>query len=98
MSIEPHSPSHRGEIADLFIRDAAMLPLRYARPCYTLYALTTTSLRPTRFRDNCAIYNVYYQLTGNKTQFKKIVFLFFNQNICCGYPKEPSSSSQLDGF
>ena len=45
MSIEPHSPSHRGEIAELFIGDAAMLPLRFARPCYTLYALTTTSLR-----------------------------------------------------
>ena len=46
MSIESHSPSHRGEIAELFIRDAAMLPLRSARPCYTLYALATTNALP----------------------------------------------------
>ena len=87
MSIEPHSPSHRGEIADLFIRDAAMLPLRYARPCYTLYALTTTSLQPTRFRDNCAIYNVYYQLTGNKTQFKKKCSYFSTRTYVVGTQK-----------
>ena len=46
MSIVAHSPSHRGEIAELFIRDAATLLLRSVRPCYALYALTTTSLRP----------------------------------------------------
>ena len=40
------SPSHRGEITELFIRDAATLLLRSARSCYALYALATLSLRP----------------------------------------------------
>ena len=48
MSIVAHSPLHRGEIAELFIRDAAMLLLRSARPCYALYALTTTNALPRR--------------------------------------------------
>ena len=55
MSIVAHSPSHRGESAELFIRDAATLLLRSVRPYFALYALTTTSLRPTRFRGDCAI-------------------------------------------
>ena len=40
------SPSHRSEIAELFIRDAAtlMLPVRFSRFGYALYALATTSL------------------------------------------------------
>ena len=29
-----------------------------------------------------------------KTAYSKLFFLFLNQNICCGYSKEPS---QLDG-
>ena len=50
MSIVAHfSPSHCGEIAELLIRDTATLLLRSARPCYALYALATTSLRPTHF-------------------------------------------------
>ena len=59
MSIVVHSPSHRGEIAELFIRDAATLLLhaRSERPCYALYmyTLTTTSLRPKRFHGDCVI-------------------------------------------
>ena len=46
VSILAHSLSHCGEIAELFICDAATLCvtlLRSARPCYTLYALTTTN-------------------------------------------------------
>ena len=54
VSIVAQSPSHRGEIAQLFIRDAATLQLLYARSCYALNALATPSLRPTRFR-GCAI-------------------------------------------
>ena len=54
MSIVAHSPPHRGEIAELFIREAATFLLRSARPCYALYALTTTSLRTRRFCGDCA--------------------------------------------
>ena len=46
MSIVAQSPSHRGEIAELFIRDAATLPLRYARSCYALCTLATTNALP----------------------------------------------------
>ena len=48
MSIVAQSPSNRGEIAELFIRDAATLLLRSSRPCYALYALTTTNALPRR--------------------------------------------------
>ena len=48
MSTVAHSPSHRGEIAELFIRDAATLLLRSWRPCYALYALATTNALPRR--------------------------------------------------
>ena len=48
MSIVAQSPSHRGEIAELFIRDAAALRLRSARPCYAPYALATTNAHPRR--------------------------------------------------
>ena len=27
---------------------------------------------------------------GQRVRSKKIIFLFLNQNICCGYSKEPS--------
>ena len=47
MSIVAQSPSHRGEIAELFTNDAARLLLRSSRSGYALYALATTSLRPT---------------------------------------------------
>ena len=46
MSIVAQSPSHRGEIAELFIRDAASLLLCSSRACNALYALATLSLRP----------------------------------------------------
>ena len=49
MSIEPHSPLHRGEIAELFIRDAAMLPLRGSTLLHSVrshYDLTTTIALP----------------------------------------------------
>ena len=36
----------------------------------------------------------YYYIPPDKSAYLKIIFLFFNQNICCGYSKEPS---QLDG-
>ena len=44
------SPSHRSEIAELFIRDAAtlMLPVRSSRFGYALYALSTTTALPRR--------------------------------------------------
>ena len=48
-----NTASHCGEIAELFIRDAATLLLHSARPCYALHALTTTSLRPTCFHGDC---------------------------------------------
>ena len=48
MSIVAQSPPHRGEIAELFIRDAATLLLRYARSCYALCALATTNALPRR--------------------------------------------------
>ena len=45
MSTVAQSPSHRSEIAELFIRDAAtlMLPVRSSRFGYALYALATTN-------------------------------------------------------
>ena len=48
MSTVAQSPSHRSEIAGLFIRDAAtlMLPERSARFGYALYALATTNALP----------------------------------------------------
>ena len=42
------SSSHRGQIAESFDRDAATLPLRSARFCDALYALTTTNALPQR--------------------------------------------------
>ena len=30
------------------------------------------------------------RLKDKLSHFRKIIFLFFNQNICCGYSKEPS--------
>ena len=33
----------------------------------------------------------------NKTEELKIVFLFLNQNICCGYSKEPSQMLKMVG-
>ena len=44
MSILAQPPSHRGQIAELFVRDAATVLLRSAQSCYALYALNTTSL------------------------------------------------------
>ena len=57
MSTVAQSPSHRSEIAKLFIGDAAtlVLPVRSSRLGYALYALATTSLRPTLFRGDYAI-------------------------------------------
>ena len=53
---------HRITIADTswrncraFIRDAATRLLRSVQPCYALYTLAMTSLRPTRFCGDCAI-------------------------------------------
>ena len=39
---------------------------------------------------NSLITNLYVHLGRNR----KMIFLFLNQNICCGYSKEPS---QWDG-
>ena len=39
VTIVAQLPSHCGEIAELVIRDAAMLLLRSVRSCYALYAL-----------------------------------------------------------
>ena len=55
MSIVAKSPSNRGEIAKLFVHDAATFLLRSAQSCYALYALATTALRSMRFRGDCAI-------------------------------------------
>ena len=49
MNIVAQSPSHRGEFAELSIRDPAPLLHCSARPCYALYALATTM----RFRGDC---------------------------------------------
>ena len=48
MSTVAQSPSHRSEIAELFIRDAAtlMLPVRSSRFDYALFALATTTVLP----------------------------------------------------
>ena len=48
MSTVAQSPSHRSEIAELFMRDAAtlMLPVRSSRFDYALYALATTTVLP----------------------------------------------------
>ena len=48
MSIVAQSLLHCGEIAKLFIRDAATLMLRSVRSCYALLALTTTNALPPR--------------------------------------------------
>ena len=48
MSIVAQSPSHRGEIAELFIRDAATLLLRYVRSRYALGALAKANALPRR--------------------------------------------------
>ena len=50
MSTVAQSPSHRSEIAELFIRDAAtlMLPVRSSRIDLALYALPTTNALPRR--------------------------------------------------
>ena len=31
-----------------------------------------------------------YPMPLDKSAYQKIIFLFLNQNICCGYSKEPS--------
>ena len=48
MSIVAKSPSHRGEIAELFIHDAAKLLLGSLRSCNALYDLATTNALPRR--------------------------------------------------
>ena len=47
--------SHRGQVTESFDREAATLLLRSARSCYALFALATTSLRPTHFRGDYVI-------------------------------------------
>ena len=43
----------------------------------------------------CTIHaNAFIPWITGKLAYLKIIFLIFNQNICCGYSKEPS---QLDG-
>ena len=44
MSIVAQSPSHRGEIAEYFVRDAAAHLQRSVRSCYALYAASTNAL------------------------------------------------------
>ena len=46
MSIVAQSPSHRGEIAELFIRDAATLLLRFCCAMRDLVTLCALLLRP----------------------------------------------------
>ena len=50
MSTIAQSPSHRSEMAELLIRDAAtlMLPVHSSRFGYALYALATTATLPRR--------------------------------------------------
>ena len=48
MSIVAHSPSHRGEIAELFIRDAATLCAALLRSVRSHYDLATTNALPRR--------------------------------------------------
>ena len=54
------------------------------QPIITLYFETEIVLQ---------FYNLEAR-TKLRVCIRKIIFLFFNQNICCGYSKEPS---QLDG-
>ena len=51
MSIVAHSPSHRDEIAELLIRDAATLGATLLRSVRSYYDLATTM----RFRGDCVI-------------------------------------------
>ena len=40
---------------------------------------------------NCKISQNYkHYRPPDKSAYWKIIFLFLNQNICCGYSKEPS--------
>ena len=48
MSIVAQSPSHRGEIAKLFIHNVAMLLPRSVRSYYALYALARINTLPRR--------------------------------------------------
>ena len=45
----------------------------------------------TRFqtRDRCALEIAAY-VFNSLVRTKKLIFLYLNQNICCGYSKEPS--------
>ena len=48
MSIVAHLPPHRGEIAQLFIRDTATLSATLLRSVRSHYALATTNVLPRR--------------------------------------------------